>query len=144
VPGHVDYALARRAVLREYRRGALTRLDVCDAHPELLRAGRHLGVAAQRPCPICEGDDVRLVSYVYGDKLRRANGRCIGCDAVLSKLGAAHDEFACYVVEVCLGCSWNHLHRRYLLGRRHAPEARITGVGTLRRPSPPVRRAEKS
>jgi hypothetical protein len=24
------------------------------------------------------------------------------------------------VVEVCLDCGWNHLDRRYLLGRRHS------------------------
>ena len=38
-----DYALARRAVLRDFRRGTLTRLDVCDAHPELLRAAQFIG-----------------------------------------------------------------------------------------------------
>jgi hypothetical protein len=120
VPGHVDYALARRAVLRDLRRGALTRLDVCDAHPELLRAGRHVGEDAARSCPVCGHESVRLVSYVYGDKLKAANGRCITNERELAKLDAAHDEFACYVVEVCLDCAWNHLDRRYLLGRRHA------------------------
>jgi hypothetical protein len=29
------------------------------------------------------------------------------------------DEVACYVVEVCTSCCWNHLAQRYLLGRRH-------------------------
>jgi len=120
VPGHIDYALARRAVIRDFRRGALTRLEVCDAHPELLRAGRHVGEDAGRACPVCGKRNVRLVSYVYGEKLKGANGRCITNEAELAKLGAAHDEFACYVVEVCLDCSWNHLDRRYLLGRRHA------------------------
>jgi hypothetical protein len=120
VPGHVDYVLARRAVLRDFRRGALTRIDVCDAHPELLRAGRNVGEPAARDCPICGEGNVRRVSYVYGDKLKGANGRCITNDAELAKLGAAYDEFVCYVVEVCLDCSWNHLDRRYLLGRRHA------------------------
>jgi hypothetical protein len=33
---HTDYALARRALLRDLERGTVTRLDVCDAHPELL------------------------------------------------------------------------------------------------------------
>ena len=120
MPGHIDYALARRAVIRDFRRGALTRLDVCDAHPELLRAGRHVGEDAGRACPVCGKRHVRLVSYVYGEKLKAANGRCITSEAELAKLGATHDEFACYVVEVCLDCSWNHLDRRYLLGRRHA------------------------
>ena len=33
---------------------------------------------------------------------------------------AAHDEFACYDVEVCTGCRWNHLRRQSLHGRLHA------------------------
>lgn len=120
MPGCIDYALARRAVLRDFRRGVLTRPDVCDAHPELLRAARNVGEPAVRNCPVCGCDNVRLVSYVYGDRLRHANGRCITNAAELEKLGETFDEFACYVVEVCLDCSWNHLDRRYLLGRRHA------------------------
>ena len=49
-----DYALARRAVLRDFRRGALTRLEVCDAHPELLRAAANCGQVTHEDCPICE------------------------------------------------------------------------------------------
>lgn len=116
---HTDYALARRAVLRDLRRGAIRRLDVCDAHPELLRAARHLGRVTGRNCPVCAGE-LRHVSYVYGDGLKAANGRCVADDGELERLGSEVDEFACYVVEVCLDCSWNHLDRRYLLGRRHA------------------------
>lgn len=117
---HTDYALARRAVVRDYRRGAVTRLDVCDAHPELLRAARHIGEEAGGDCPICGGRQLRHVRYVYGDALKQANGRCIASPVELERLGAVVDEFACYVVEVCLDCRWNHLHRRYLLGRAHA------------------------
>jgi hypothetical protein len=117
---HTDYALARRAVLRDFRSGKLTRLDVCDAHPELLRAGRNIGRVADAACPVCDRRAVRHVSYVYGDQLRAANGRCITHPKELERLEASCDEFACYVVEVCLECGWNHLHRRELLGRRHA------------------------
>ena len=38
----------------------------------------------------------------------------------LLKLGASCDEFACYDVEVCLDCKWNHLRRQSLHGRLHA------------------------
>jgi hypothetical protein len=117
---HVDYALARRAVLRDLRAGRLDRDDVCDAHPELLRAGRHIGSPAPTPCPICGRHNLRLVSYVYGDALARANGRCITSPNELDRLGAAHEEFTRYVVEVCLDCHWNHLQRHELHGRRHA------------------------
>jgi hypothetical protein len=120
VARHTDYALARRAVLRDYRRGVLTDLDVCDAHPELLRAARHVGQPVDGACPVCSKLRLRLVSYVYGDALKQAHGRCITLPGELDKLAASVDEFACYVVEVCVECGWNHLDRRYLLGRRHA------------------------
>jgi Family of unknown function (DUF5318) len=123
VPRHTDYALARRAVLRDLQRGSVTRLDVCDAHPELLRAGRSIGERAPFDCPVCGDRNVRFVSYVYGDRLGAANGRCLSYDGELEKLGAAHDEFTRYVVEVCLGCCWNHLSRRELHGRRHNGDA---------------------
>lgn len=116
----IDYRLARRAVLRDWRRGRLTRLDVCDAHPELIRAARNVGEETAQECPICEKARLRLVSYVYGDALKAANGRCITSAGELERLGRACDEFACYVVEVCTECAWNHLTRSYLLGRRHA------------------------
>lgn len=117
---HVDYSLARRAVLLELRRGRLGRNDVCDAHPELLRAGRNLGEQVDEACPVCGDASLRLVSYVYGDALRQANGRCISGTCELAKLDDAHDEYARFVVEVCVDCGWNHLRRRELHGRRHA------------------------
>jgi hypothetical protein len=117
---HVDYSLARRAVLRDLRAGRLDRLDVCDAHPELVRAGRHIGEPASGDCPVCGRTNLRLVSYVYGDALRNANGRCISTPTELEKLEAAHEEFSRYVVEVCLDCRWNHLARHELHGRRFA------------------------
>jgi hypothetical protein len=120
---HTDYALARRAVLRDLQRGVVTRLDVCDAHPELLRAGRNVGEIAPHECPVCGEGNVRYVSYVYGEKLGQANGRCISYEGELEKLGTMHDEFACYVVEVCLDCRWNQLSRRELHGRRYADDA---------------------
>jgi hypothetical protein len=120
VARHVDYVLARRAVLRDLRRGRVGRHDVCDAHPELVRAALNVGEEARRDCPVCGDANLRLVSYVYGDALKAANGRCISFPGELEKLGASIDEFACYVVEVCPECRWNHLDRRLLLGRRHA------------------------
>jgi hypothetical protein len=126
---HTDYTLARRAVLRDLERGRLTRLDVCDAHPELLRAARNVGLAAGHDCPVCSGNDIRHVAYVYGNDLRGANGRCIVNASELEELGAAHDEFACYVVEVCPDCRWNHLARRELHGRRYGAGAHERGAG---------------
>jgi len=116
----IDYRLARRAVLRDWHRGKLSRPDVCDAHPDLVRAARNVGEESHLDCPICEKVKLRLVSYVYGDALKAANGRCITSPVELERLGELCEEFACYVVEVCTECFWNHLTRSYLLGRRHA------------------------
>ena len=85
-----------------------------------MRAGRHIGEPASGDCPVCGLRNLRLVSYVYGDALRNANGRCISTPVELQKLEAAHEEFSRYVVEVCLDCRWNHLQRHELHGRRHA------------------------
>lgn len=114
----IDYSLARRAVLRDYERGALAKPDVCDAHPELLRAARNLGTECDAVCPICGADEtLRRVSYVYGDGAKSPNGRVANA-AELRKLGRRYDELRCYDVEVCLECSWNYMVRTYFVGRR--------------------------
>jgi len=77
MPSVTDYALARRAVLRDFRRGTLTRLDVCDAHPELMRAAQCIGSDLDDECPVCGATNLRIVTYVYGEKLKQANGRAI-------------------------------------------------------------------
>ena len=37
-------------------------------------------------------------------------------EAELARLGAAHDEFACYDVEVCTACRFHHLLRKFPAG----------------------------
>ena len=113
-----DYALARRAVLRDLKLGRVSRTDVCDAHPELLRAARNVGEKIKAPCPVCKSRKLAHVTYVYGDRLRAANGRALSQPDELEKLSSKHDEFDCYVVEVCTNCGWNHLGRRELHGRK--------------------------
>jgi hypothetical protein len=115
----VDYTLMKRATLREFRLGRLTRSDVCDAHPELLRAARNVGERNPTPCPVCAEASLANVTYVFGDALRHESGR-VWPSAGLPALHRSLDEVACYVVEVCTNCNWNHLAQRYLLGRRHA------------------------
>jgi uncharacterized protein DUF5318 len=115
----VDYSLARRAAVTSLRRGRLDTSDVCDAHPELLRAARNIGSDVADPCPICSHDSLRTVRYVYGDELKRDNGRVVYPEDWLSELAGVHDSFTCYVVEVCVDCSWNHLIRSYMAGRRY-------------------------
>ena len=49
----IDFRLARNAVLSEFRKGRLGSNDLCDAHPDLLRAARNVGESTGETCPIC-------------------------------------------------------------------------------------------
>lgn len=100
--------------MSEYRKGRLARHEVCDAHPELLRAAREVGDRSSQVCPICVDEHVTLVSYVFGPRLP-SYGRCITSKAELRALAERDGELTCYVVEVCPGCAWNHLARTFLL-----------------------------
>ena len=114
VDGHVDYRLARQAVLNDYKAGALSRLDVCDAHPELRRAATEYSTPTTQACPICVEDNVARVNYVFGPRLP-AHGRCINTEAEFARIRRRKGTFTCYVVEVCPSCAWNHLLRAYVL-----------------------------
>lgn len=114
-PGEIDYRLARQSVLSEYRKGRLARHEVCDAHPELVRAAREVGDETSITCPVCEDRTVVLVSYVFGPRLP-AFGRCITSSRELRSFARrSGGSYACYVVEVCPACRWNHLARTFLL-----------------------------
>lgn len=116
--GIVDFRLARNAVVKEYKRGRLSRLDVCDAHPELLRNAAHCGSPSPDDCPICEKPgQLVLVTYVFGSRLP-PSGRCIISPGELAKLNKGTRELAAYVVEVCTICNWNHLIRTFAIGRQ--------------------------
>jgi hypothetical protein len=114
--GQVDFRLARNAVLAEFRKGRLGRNEVCDAHPELIRAARSIGEPTQECCPICEKREVVLVSYVFGPGLP-PSGQTVATDAELRRLARRGRDLACYVVEVCPECAWNHLARTFPVGR---------------------------
>jgi Family of unknown function (DUF5318) len=120
--GRVEYRLARNAVVSEFHKGRLSKLDVCDAHPELMRAARNVGVPLPEECPICEGPPLVHVTYVFGPRLP-SHGRCPTSAAELARLTRRADEVVCYVVEVCPDCAWNHLARMYPAGGRHRASA---------------------
>ena len=61
--GVIDFTLAKRALLRDAQVGVLGLTDICDAHPELLRAARHVGEPTKHACPVC--GKVKLVLLVY-------------------------------------------------------------------------------
>jgi hypothetical protein len=115
----IDYRLAKMALLRSLRRGMVSRFDVCDAHPDLMRAARHLGEEIRDACPVCEERALRLVLYTYGKDLKRSSGYARRREEI-GELRASIGEFVCYIVEVCTECSWNHLVRSFVTGRRHA------------------------
>ena len=111
-PGRVDYRLLREATLTGVREGRVSRLEACDAHPELLRAARSYSETTSEPCPLCGEGPLALVRYVFGPRLP-AGGRCVATDADWSRLRRRKGNFTCYVVEVCTDCSWNHLRLRF-------------------------------
>ena len=115
--GQVDYRLARNAVVSEFHKGRLSRLDICDAHPELLRAAANVGDETREDCPICEEAKVRLVSYVFGNRLGPA-GVCVSSRKEMARLARTAKEMVCYVVEVCPHCAWNHLARSFSVTAR--------------------------
>lgn len=110
--GTVDYRLARNLVVSQYKRGELTRVEVCDAHPELLRAAVGAGQGSGEECPICQHMELRHVSYVFGHRLP-AGGRCVASSGDLTKLASKGGDLYCYVVEVCPSCAWNHVARAF-------------------------------
>ncbi|MGQ0678968.1 MAG: DUF5318 family protein [Actinomycetota bacterium] len=133
--GFVDYTLSKRALLEGFRRGSLDRLDICDAHPELMRVARNIGLQIGRPCPVCSADSLRQVRFVYGSQLKHLSGRAVYPQDWELELSEKYDEFRCYAVEVCVECAWNHLAACYLMGKRFAkPARRPPGKARERRP----------
>ncbi|WP_261567457.1 DUF5318 domain-containing protein [Frankia gtarii] len=112
----IDYALARRAALADLHAGRVSPLDVCDAHPYLLRAAKYHGEPTSKRCPVCRGADPLIhVTYTYGDELGESSGRARATKD-LPALAARYGELRVYVVEVCRPCGWNHLTTSYVIG----------------------------
>lgn len=121
--GQVTYRLARNSVVSEFQKGRLSKLDVCDAHPELIRAAQGVGELTDEPCPICEESNVVLVSYAFGSGLP-ASGKCVTTKAELNRASrASTGDVACYVVEVCPECRWNHLAHTFVIAPRRRPRS---------------------
>jgi hypothetical protein len=114
--GIVDHRLARRHLINEFRRGRLRQDQVCDAHPELIRAARNVGSASRSACPICNESSLRLVTYVFGPRLP-AHGRCVSTAQEMAAINQRGDELTAYVVEACVDCHWHHLLRVLPVGR---------------------------
>ena len=115
----VDHRLERRALINEYRKGRLRREQLCDAHPELIRAARNVGTASSVLCPICAETNLSLVTYVFGPRLP-SHGRCVTTKKDLAQFNLRDDDLDAYVVEACVNCRWHHLLRVLPLGGRRS------------------------
>lgn len=115
----IDYTLAKRAILRDSQVGLQSVNDLCDAHPELMRAAKYVGEPTRVDCPVCGKDKLVLLAYVYGDALKHDNGRVWSIDTGL-RMAAANQGACCYVVEVCRVCQWNHLREAFTARRSAA------------------------
>jgi hypothetical protein len=111
----VEYRLVRNRLVQDVERGRTMKIDVCDAHPELLRAARNVGRPTKENCPICAECRLVKVTFVFGAKLP-AGGRCPGTAAELAQLCRRPEPVLCYEVEVCPECAWHHLMRKYPAG----------------------------
>lgn len=114
--GRIDYRMQRRATLRDVREGLRAADDVRDAHPDLLRAGVHIGTAVAEACPLCErSGQLRHVSYVFAQRdPRNRSGRAVPRDA-LARHVERYGDLTVYTVEVCTACRWHHLVESYQL-----------------------------
>lgn len=111
----VDHSLAKRSALHELFGGRGLDSDALDADQYLLRAAKHHGEPAGRPCPACRDKGLVTVTYVYGDQLGPYSGRIRTADE-LPRMAHQYGEFTVYVVEVCQRCHWNFLITTYVLG----------------------------
>lgn len=125
--GVVDHRLARRHLINEFRRGRLRQHEVCDAHPELIRAARNVGAESRVTCPICQDSKLRLVTYVFGSRLP-AQGRCVATAAERAAIDRRADDLTAYVVEACVDCKWHHLLRVLPVGRGGSQGRRRSAV----------------
>ena len=71
----VEFGLVRHALLAKVAAGLLRYEDVCDAHPELLRAAKNLGRKTGETCPVCSDVELVEVTYVFGARLP-SGGTC--------------------------------------------------------------------
>ena len=113
----VEFGLVRRALLAKLASGVVRREDICDAHPELLRAATNLGRASGERCPVCQSRELVEVTYVFGARLP-AGGTCPTTRAELSKFERREEPVQCYAVEVCTACHFHHLARKWSAGGR--------------------------
>ena len=111
----INYALQRRSSVQAWKTGRVLKTDLCDADPYLKKAAQFHGVTTSRICPVCEIVNLIEISYVFGKELGPFSGR-IKSPHDLLRMSKEHGQIKVFVVEVCQGCSWNHIYSSYVLG----------------------------
>ncbi len=111
-PCWIEYRLARELVVRDFERGRVAQLDICDAHPELLRVANNLGQVTDDDCPICKINKVVLVYFAFGSQLPRG-GKVLSPGDELKAMARSRPDASFYVVEVCTNCNWNFLMKMF-------------------------------
>src|SRR5580698_9952174 len=99
VTAQVEYRIVRNGLVNEVERGRVQKIDVCDAHPELLRAARNVGRPTKEVCPICDDGRLVMVTFVFGAKLP-PGGRCPGSASELNALRRRPEPVLCFEVAV--------------------------------------------
>lgn len=113
--GTLEFSLKKSLLLNDYRSGKILKSDICDAHPELLRAAKNVGRITEDACPICESGILIHVFFAFGKRLP-SGGRCITSTHELEQIVSKDSSISCYVVEVCAECGWNYLLSLLMMG----------------------------
>lgn len=126
----MSHALQRRATLQLLREPAalIAGIDPCDADPLLISSAIHHGYLADRDCPVCVGDRLHELNYVFGEQLGQYSGRIKSHEELL-EMETCYGQFWVRVVEVCPDCGWNHLVETFCLGDgkyRRPPRRKMT------------------
>ncbi|GGI03215.1 DUF5318 family protein [Egicoccus halophilus] len=124
--GRIDYRMQRRATLGAVAAGRRSREDVCDAHPDLLRAGTHIGTPVAESCPVCDADELRHVHYVFDGRTPKSQGGRAVPRENLTRQQERYGDLDVYTVEVCVLCHWHHLVESFLLLARD-PDSATSG-----------------
>lgn len=114
--GEVDHSLLKRQRLQEYRAGKVSRRQICEATAQLVAAARFHGDVAPERCPICKGENLRVVKWIFGDNLGRRSGTACG-DIELSGIVKEYGSCTVKEVEVCPDCKWSFLIRSLQVDR---------------------------
>jgi len=107
--GRVDYRLQRRVALDNLSLASRALEQHCDAHPELLRAARHLGEPTGQDCPVCDTVELVTLHYAFLQNGTKSQVGRVVAPARLARYAERHGDLLVYEVEVCRGCHWNHL-----------------------------------